>query len=255
MSFNIRNMRARDGENNWEQRRDYLCDVIRRHNPDIMATQEAFFPQVEALRQALPEYAVFGMGREDGKTEGEHCALFVRCHQWQVGASGTFWFSETPDVPGSRHWTREHARICTWAYLIGSAGQAFVVYNVHLDHEAQFAREQSIKVLRKHIRHHYPEVPILVAGDFNMEEDNPALRELTEADTLPLRDTFRLLHPTAQHTGTFHDFTGNQSGEKIDFILASEAFETLESWIVHDNAQGRYPSDHFPLCAHVKLEG
>lgn len=254
MSFNIRNMHSRDGANGWDQRREMVCDLVRRHRPDILGTQEAYFPQVEDLRRALPEYAVLGVGRDDGKRAGEHCALFVLCRRWQVGASGTFWFSETPDAAGSRHWTREHARICTWAYLIGDTGSPFVVYNVHMDHEAQLAREKSSVLIAEHIRRFYPDTPALVMGDFNMEEANPAMRPLLETNALRLRDTFRPLHPLTPRQGTFHGFTGARDGEKIDYILASEAFQTVETNIVYESTEGRFPSDHFPLVARVRLE-
>jgi len=254
MSFNIRNMHSRDGANGWEHRREAVCDLVRRYQPDILGTQEAYFPQVEDLRQALPEYAVLGVGRDDGQRKGEHCALFVHSKRWQIGASGTFWFSETPDVPGSRHWTREHPRICTWAYLIGKTGSPFVVYNVHMDHEAQVAREKSSVLIGEHIQRRYPETPALVMGDFNMEEDNPAMQPLLKAEALRLYDTFRPLHPMTPRQGTFHGFMGEQGGEKIDYILASEAFRTLETNILYDNTEGRYPSDHFPLVARLSLE-
>ncbi len=253
MSFNIRNMRSQDGENGWERRREMVCGLIRRHSPDILATQEAYFPQIEAMRQALPEYTVLGVGRDDGRAEGETCALFVRGSQWQIGASGTFWFSETPDVPGSRHWTRHHARICTWAILIGEAGQTCAVYNVHMDHESQDARERSVRLLHDRFRHDATDTPTLVMGDFNMTEDNPAMRSLLAADTPRLTDTFRALHPALPGQGTFHDFVGNTDGDKIDYILATEAFQAIETRILHDNINGRYPSDHFPLLACLRL--
>ena len=255
MTFNIRNMHSRDGVNGWEQRRELLCGLLRRHSPDILATQEAYFPQILALRQALPEYAVLGVGRDDGRRAGEHCVLFVRTSRWQVGASGTFWFSETPDAPGSRHWTREHARICTWASLIGETGPPLVVYNVHMDHESQTAREKSVLLIGEHIRKFYSGMPALVMGDFNMEEDNPAMRTLLQPNAPSLHDTFRPLHPTTSRPGTFHGFTGDRDGEKIDYILASDTFQTWDTQIVYDNADGKYPSDHFPLWAHLKLEG
>lgn len=254
MTFNIRNMRSRDEANGWEHRREMVCDLIRQYDPDILGTQEAYFPQVEALRKALPEYTVFGVGRDDGKRAGEYCALFVRNDCWQIGASGTFWFSETPDVPGSRHWTREHPRICTWAYLIGATGSPFVVYNIHMDHEAQVARVNSSQLIAEHILQHYPDTPALVMGDFNMEEDNPAMLPLLAAEAPLLYDTFRPLHPVTPRQGTFHGFSGDHAGEKIDYVLASEAFQTLDTRILHDNTAGRYPSDHFPLLAGLRLE-
>src|SRR5579862_2465592 len=125
MSFNVRNHLSRDGDNEWKLRSGLLFDVVRNHQPDLLGTQEAYWPQVEQMRDALPEYEVVGVGRDDGVTEGETCALFFRHDRFRASASGTFWFSDTPDVPGSRHWTPRHARICTWARLIDPSGTRF----------------------------------------------------------------------------------------------------------------------------------
>jgi endonuclease/exonuclease/phosphatase family metal-dependent hydrolase len=122
-----------------------------------------------------------------------------------------------------------------------------------MDHESQIARENSSRLIAEHIQRYYPETPALVIGDFNMEEDNPAMRPLLETEGLRLVDTFRSLHAPAARQGTFHGFTGRWNGEKIDYILASEAFQTLETRILHDNSEGNFPSDHFPLVARIKL--
>jgi endonuclease/exonuclease/phosphatase family metal-dependent hydrolase len=253
MSFNIRNQRARDGANGWELRRELLFEVIRRHNPDVMGIQEAYCEQVAQLKQALPEYAGVGVGRDDGDTEGEYCAIFFRRDRFQAEAQDTFWFSDTPDVPGSRHWTREHARICTWVRLREAAGKAVTVYNVHLDHESAAAREKSIRLLLERSQAQEPAGPVLILGDFNMYEDDPALALLTESRSPQLQETFRRVHPDAKETATFHGFTGSVTGEKIDYIFASSEFSVQEARILHDNVEGRYPSDHFPLTAHVLL--
>lgn len=252
MSFNIRNMRANDGANGWEQRRELLREVIRRYQPDILATQEAYLPQVEYLAQTLPEYARVGVGRDDGKFAGEHCAVFFLQDKFQAAEEDTFWFSETPECPGSRHWTPAHPRICSWVRLLAKSGHAFAVYNVHMDHELQFAREQSVRLVLEHIGSRNVSQPVLLTGDFNMEEDNPALRRMYEGAP-SLRDTFRLLHPVAKNQGTFHNFTGDMNGERIDFIFASREFEVVEAHILRDNAKGRYPSDHFPISADARL--
>ena len=250
MSFNVRNMRANDGENGWDFRRGLVFDVIRRYNPDILATQEAYHEQVEDLCDALPQYVQTGAGRDDGAREGEYCALFYRRDRFAADRQETFWFSETPSVPGSRHWTRHHARICT-SVRLSASGESITIYNVHLDHESQDARERSARMLRGRVDGHVPPEHIVVAGDFNMEEGNPAIGRLL-AGTPPLADTFRVKHPHQNACGSFHGFTGRTDGERIDFIFASAEFTVAEASILHDNDSGRYPSDHFPILARLR---
>ena len=80
------------------------------------------------------------------------------------------------------------------------------------------------------------------------------LRPLQKTAALCLFETFRPLHPTAPRQGILHGFTGERRGEKIDYILASEAFRTLETNILYDNTEGRYPFDHFSLTIRLRLE-
>ncbi len=249
MSFNIRNLRAKDGVNGWELRRELLCELVRRHRPDVLGIQEAFFPQVEQMRHALPDYDSVGVGRDDGKTEGEYCSLFFLRDRFRPAEQGTFWLSATPDVPGSKQWTREYARICTWIRLVDTSGQAFYAYNTHLDHESQFAREQSIRLILERIQRREHVDPVLLIGDFNMEEDDPAIANFMTARPQAFRDTFRAVHPDAKVIGTFHGFTESVNGAKIDFIFASAEWMVLDARILHDNEEGRYPSDHFPITA------
>src|SRR6476620_8033169 len=79
MSFNVRF--AKEGhseaasENNWTDatypRRERAVRVIRENSPDLFGVQEARDQQVEDLEKALPEYAFYGVGRDDGKKDGE----------------------------------------------------------------------------------------------------------------------------------------------------------------------------------------
>ena len=47
MTFNIRNGRAKDGENRWELRKKLVCDVIRDYAPDVLGVQEAYRFQLD----------------------------------------------------------------------------------------------------------------------------------------------------------------------------------------------------------------
>lgn len=269
MSFNIRYGTAGDGENRWERRREILFDVIRKHSPDVLGLQEALRFQLDEIRKAVPGYAEIGKGRDDGKEKGEYSAILYRTARLQPVESGTFWLSDTPEVPGSKTWGNRLPRICTWARFEDRVtGGTFFAYNTHLDHQSQPSRERSTEMLAKRIAQRRPaDAPVVVTGDFNADERNPAILHLlgpagkagstggaTADAPIRLVDTFRVLHPDAKEFGTFNGFEGRADGAKIDYILVLPGTKVLKAEILRDNRDGRYPSDHFPLLTVVRLK-
>ena len=151
MSFNIRYGTANDGENRWANRRDMLFALLRTENPDLIGLQEALRFQIDEILAAVPGYAVVGVGRDDGKAAGEMSAILFRTARFHVAASGTFWFSDTPEIPGSKTWGNRITRIASWARFVDRDGSAFTHYNLHLDHESQPSREKSTALLLQRI--------------------------------------------------------------------------------------------------------
>lgn len=255
MSFNIRYGTADDGRNSWEFRRDLVGQVIRQHDPDILGVQEALAFQIRELEEVLPNHRRIGVGREDGVAAGEFAAIYYRSQRFEVDSSGTFWLSETPEVPGSMHWGNRITRICTWVRLIDrSSDHAFYVFNLHLDHQSQPSRERSVELVARHITERLHDDPVILMGDFNAGEDNPAMRYLrgeTTGPAIQVTDTFRAVYPDATETGTFGAWVGETSGDRIDAILVW-GFEIVDAGIVRDNRDGRYPSDHFPVTASLR---
>ena len=78
MTFNIRYGTANDGENRWTNRRDMLFALLRTENPDLIGLQEALRFQIDEILAAVPGYAVVGVGRDDGKAAGEMSAILFR---------------------------------------------------------------------------------------------------------------------------------------------------------------------------------
>ena len=182
MSFNIRYGTANDGENRWANRREFLFDVVRRADADVIGLQEALDGQVREILAAVPGYGLVGVGRDDGRTRGEYAAILFRTSRLHVSDSGTFWFSDTPERVASRSWGNTITRICTWARFVDRDGRAFWHYNVHLDHQSQPSRERSAALLVERIdARRAPDEPALVTGDFNAGEDNPALSRMFTA--------------------------------------------------------------------------
>ena len=266
MSFNIRYGTANDGENRWTNRRDMLFALLRTENPDLIGLQEALRFQIDEILAAVPGYAAVGVGRDDGKAAGEMSAILFRITRFHVAASGTFWFSDTPEIPGSMSWGNRITRISSWARFVDRDGSAFIHYNLHLDHESQPSREKSTTLLLQRIAARpVAAEPVIVTGDFNAGESNPALHVLVGsagpaavqapgATPPPFIDTFRAVRRHEKEVGTFSSFVfGQTSGEKIDYVLVQPGTEVLASAIVRTGDGRRYPSDHFPVTARIRL--
>ncbi|MBW1863497.1 MAG: endonuclease/exonuclease/phosphatase family protein, partial [Deltaproteobacteria bacterium] len=186
MSFNIRFGVADDGENSWSNRREVLFGVIDDFNPDVVGLQEDFAFQTKEIIQALPGYGKIAVSDTRGSNRGIHNAILYRMDRFQVEEKGTFWFSDTPEVPGSKHWGNHRPIICTWAGLREKeSGQVFYIYNVHLDYESPASREKSVVLLAHRITQKKNSDTFVVTGDFNSRESSVNIMYLKGGATLP----------------------------------------------------------------------
>ena len=250
MTFNIRYGTAKDGENRWELRRDLLFDVLKTEQPDVVGLQEALHEQIDEILAAVPGYGLVGVGRSDGGHAGEYAAILYKKSRLTVVTGGTFWLSDTPAIVASKSWGNNIERICTWARFADGQGRPFYVYNAHLDHQSQPSRERAVELMLKTIEARDPRAPVIVTGDFNAGEQNPATRRMTAT----FADSFRLLHPQETEAGTFSNFKPGQTGEKIDYIFVEPGTEVTRAEIVRTSRDSRYPSDHFPVVATIRLK-
>lgn len=291
LSFNIRYGTANDGENAWAHRREQAIQIIAKHDADIVGLQEALRFQIDEILAALPKYRLIGVGRDDGQSKGEHAAILYNADRLEIVQrdsmgvsdveSGTFWFSDTPEVIASKSWGNRITRICTWAHLRERAtpDRRIYIYNVHLDHESEPSRVRSAKLLLERIRSRADtRDPVIVTGDFNSGQTSEALRTLVATDPLsaahaPLADAYAKVHPNEPESATFHAFKGipmrdeggvpmpRDPGQRIDAILFtdlpsdaatnehSSTLTPIEAAIDRTSLRGLYPSDHFPIFA------
>lgn len=256
MTFNIRTRTFIDGFNGWSHRKQMVFDMLADNAADVVGLQEARASQLRQIRQALPDYGVYSAGRSDGLAGGESCPILYRKSRLSLEEAGTFWFSDTPSVPGSKDWGNMPPRICSWARLTEtSSGNSFYVYNLHLDNLSQHSREKSIRLLTQQIAARKTADPFLIVGDFNMEQSNPAMAFLETAHAglvQGIRDVWQLIHPN-KSIGTRHGFHGSTSGPQIDHILICDSIQALDARIDKREVNGRYPSDHFPVIAKVQI--
>ena len=249
MSFNIRLPAESDGVDYWETRKPLAVRMLREQQPDVIGLQELVKAQADYLARELPQYAWFGRGREaDGG--GEHMGVFYRKDRLKVIESGDFWLSDTPDVAGSITWGHPHPRMVTWAlFEQRSDGRRFYLFNTHLPYrdEDEAARLKGAQAIARRLATLPDDVPVVLTGDFNTTPDSDAHAVLAGI----LQDAWTTAPRVEGIDATFHGFTG-KADRRIDWIFVRGAqLESITSVTTRWN--NRYPSDHFPQVATLRL--
>jgi endonuclease/exonuclease/phosphatase family metal-dependent hydrolase len=257
MSFNIRYGTARDGENQWENRKEFVVETIEAFAPDLLGTQETEGFQRDYLAQKLPGYEVLGVGRNDGLESGEMMALYYKRDRFEKLAGGHFWLSETPDQVGSKSWDSSLPRMVTWVRLKDrhrADAPPILFLNTHFDHLGAQARLESSRLIRRQIAALGEGSSVIVTGDFNAGEGSDPYRALfapIDDQPSPLVDAFRVLHSERKdNEGTFSGFKADAAGgARIDWIGVSRDWQIVQAGIDRTARDGRTPSDHFPVTA------
>src|SRR5687768_18006196 len=109
MSFNIRYDNPNDGPNGWPLRKELFFQTIEKFNPDLLGLQEVRPGQASEIRQRMKDYEMLGVGRNDGKEDGERASILFRRERFEKVREGTFWLSETPEKP-SKGWDADLPR-------------------------------------------------------------------------------------------------------------------------------------------------
>lgn len=257
MSWNIRTSELDHlDDRTWDSRRDVVVEVIRRHEPDLLSIQEMSETQATDLREDLPEYEWVGLDRgRDADGDGERCPIAYRPERVLVEDAGTFWLSESPDVPGSIGWDADCPRMVVWTELSERrSNRRFVCFNVHLDHVGRRAREESARLLLSRLEDVRPEsdTPLIVLGDVNSDETEEPYRILTGGtEERGLEDARELADERRGPKTTRTDFR-SLVGDRCDYVFVNGATVHRYETCTCRSADG-YPSDHLPVIATVEI--
>ena len=256
MSFNIRydDGATQPGEpDHWPERAPLTTELLRREQPTILGVQEVLFHQLSAVEAGLGQgYKMVGFGR-DGGADGEYSGIFYDARRLTLKWWDQFWLSDTPDLIGSATWGNTVTRIVTWAELHDNVtGRDFLHINSHLDHESENAQVRSAQVVRDQVAE--AGLPVVFTADCNAAAESSAPYEVLVTQG-GLQDTWlaadRRLTP---HVDTFPDYgTPNPNGVRIDWILATPGIEVFAAAINTWTRGGRFPSDHTPVQALLKI--
>ncbi len=246
MSFNI--LCGGKGGNVWTKRKTLVRDTIKKYNPDTFGLQEATYKWMLYLRWSFrKEYAFVGVGRDDGKNQGEFSPVFYKKNRYKVIDKGNFWLSETPEKPGLG-WDAKCVRICSYVVLKDKqTGEQFAHFNTHLDHVGDVARSEGARLIAERADM-FKGIPTIVTGDFNVNPTSGAYKTITAAGF----EDARTLDANANDVNTYNGFDENPS-EMIDFVFVKYGFKVKSCNTITDKIDGRYVSDHYPVLAELEI--
>ncbi len=251
MTYNIKLDYPKEGQNSWDNRKAFLTDQIRFQEPDVLGVQEALPNQMKDMDSLLVAYSYIGVGRDDGKDEGEYSAIFYKKERFEVLKSGTFWLSETPEKV-SMGWDAVCNRICTYALMEDKVSKSkFWTFNTHFDHVGKEARKKStVLIVEKIKEHNQNNRAVLLMGDFNMEPNHESISYIKTT----LKDSKQVSELQFGPQGTFNGFHFDRPvTRRIDYIFVSEKIKVNKYAVLSDSWNLQYPSDHLPVYIELEL--
>ncbi len=253
-TYNLRLLTSADvGVEDWENRKQWVRKIVDNYDFDILSTQEGYITQIEDV-VADKAYAYVAVGRDDGVSAGETSAILYKTDKFDIEDEGTFWLSETPEVPSSG-WDATIKRICTWVKFREIASdRVFFVFNAHYDHQGTIARVESSNLMLSKIKEIATDFPVVMTGDLNSEPPSDAVTALVSTkflwDSKPITRT-----PATGPEGTYYGYDLTKAPtSRIDYAFVSRKVHVLEYNVINDDfTTGNIASDHLPVRVKVQF--
>ncbi|MFZ4413789.1 MAG: endonuclease/exonuclease/phosphatase family protein [Bacteroidales bacterium] len=250
ITYNLRYENNYDGDNAWRLRKDKIVEMLRFYDVDIIGIQEGLTTQVAYLDSCLPQYHHLGIGRDDGKTQGEYSAIFYKKDKYEVIQSASFWLSETPNAV-SKGWDAACIRICTYALFKNKkTHEKFWIFNTHFDHIGEIAQKNSSRLIIEKIKSLNKEnLPLVLMGDFNMSPEKEPIQFISSK----LKDAKYLYQKEVdKYEGTFNAFEFCKPLIlRIDYFFLNK-YNVIKYRVLTDSYQCKYLSDHLPVFVELK---
>lgn len=266
-SFNIRLDTTDDtGYKDWQARKANCAAVVRNHEFDVFGLQEVLYNQQKDIKELLPEYTFYFVGRDNG-VAGEAVGVGFRGDKFEILDWNRFWLSDTPDTPSnSLNWggmTRK--RVAAWVLLEEKkSGKQFYFLSTHLEvnnngNDYAGVREKSANLIIERMKALNTDgKPLFVVGDMNPDSDEEAALQAFRA---AYKDSFRVAEEMGTRSGpkgTYQAFDPSRNLDKAsshpsDLIFYDGEIELKSFSALTDLFDGYYPSDHLPVVAKIVL--
>lgn len=240
------------------KRQGNLIALLKSYDPDSIGVQECRGGWHARLKRGLDGYTKVGVAadglKESATSFGTY--IFYKTEKFHLIASGTFWLSETPDVPSIYSSTVDCNRTCTWAILQDKeTGYTYVHMNAHLDWMDVQATNYQMALIREQIlRFEAMGLPVFATGDYNTDEGSDTYKIMLANQNIA--DSKYVAEKTMS-LGTYPDY-GKLDVEKdppIDFcFVTKDMVKVSEYKVVAEKPHDEYISDHYPLFIHATIQ-
>lgn len=243
MTYNMRYLNTHDGDNIWKNRLPIIVDLINDNSPDLIGTQELVHKQITDLNKALDDYNYFGVGRLDGKSEGEYAAIFYKKNNLELVDGDTFWLAENIDSVGAKGWDAACERIVTWAEFKDGAGKQLFLFNTHFDHVGEVAKRKSAELLLSKVNEVAGNKVAIITGDFNSLPESTVYKTLIKGKLIDLE---KLSKNRFGPGWSYNGFTDSIM-TKIDYVFTNKELRVEKAKTLSYKWGNIYPSDHLPI--------
>ncbi len=249
ITCNARTQTPYDGEQQFFNRVDFLCETLLSFNADVIGFQEIKPEMRKALIERMPGYGFLGSGRDANRLD-EGSVIAFKQNRLMVERVFSEMLSPTPHIYGSTYGgDQSHCpRVFSSAdFMPLEGGRPFRFMNVHTDHEGQQARQFAVMQMLQHYAGQNALRPMATAvtGDFNAKPDAPEMKQMTQSGIFA--------DLTASIDGTFHGYDTENEPWKIDYIFATNDWQVNKVWSIHPKQGNLFFSDHDPIIADVAL--
>ena len=249
ISYNIRYNNPNDKVNIWSNRKSTVIEFISNENADFVGMQEVLSSQLIDLMNLLPRYNYIGVGRDDCKIRGEYSPILFNNNKYEVLESDTFWLSETPNEI-SVGWDASMERICTYGLFKNlNSNKKIWIFNTHFDNVGTLAREKSVELIIDKINKlNEMNYPVLLTGDFNLEDENKSIKKLQNEFIDSKKDILKSNH----FYGTYNGFNNVKSNKRIDYVFFKNLILINSKHVYIKTKAENWASDHHPVVAYLK---
>jgi endonuclease/exonuclease/phosphatase family metal-dependent hydrolase len=262
MSFNIMcSACTPDGFEPWDDRVPHMGDTIRRHDPDLLGTQELFSgAEVEQLEAELPDYtSIWWVKPDPDSLDYADAAIFYRTGMFEAVEHGFYWLSPNPDDPYSTGFAPPQLpRLVVWARLHAvDEDFDFVFATTHFDNNAP-SQELSAPLVLERTASLASMLPVVMVGDFNSDPADAAYTILTEGvdGAGPRFDDSFVLAGRWSSDSNLEPPPEYDPSIRIDHIFVAGAPWQASDWVVDQWGYGpndHYTSDHFAIAVELSV--
>lgn len=247
-----------------DDRFEYAVKVVRKAMPDVFGVQEATPLWLELLTDGLSDlYNVVGFGRDSvmnedytlAENKGEGTFVFYLKDKFELLENNTFWLSPTPTVARSMYEGQGWLRVVTWVRLRRKAdGKEFVHCNTHLDFNREGypdIQNKQVEQILNYMKPYQEEgLPVLITGDFNLQEADRAYQLFAPAGFVTSR---AIAESLGDNLGTFPNPRPEDGGIYIDFLMCNDKWKVKYYTVVTEGSEVQRVSDHYPVYMEASI--